>query len=601
MNTEVNKILAVLAFVASTQALHAGSATWNLNPTSNDWNTAENWTPPTIPSSETDVATFAVSNTTSVVCGDAPGGGGTTTIVGDIVFNEGASAYTITVTPVFDNIFPSILAIYGGGITNNSGLVQNLVTANSGTTKASGRIYFNGSSSAGDNVVITNEGGASATGDGVGGGFTEFGYDFTDTASAGNATVINNGGEVSGAVGGGALLLSISSSNSATFINNPGEVSGAGSGSTLIQTLGNIGNSTFIGNAATVTGAEGAWVEIDYGTAAGASFIGNGATTAGPQAGQIYVYGGDGYATFTGEGGNGSGAEGGLIDLFALLNSDQTVVIAEDGINGGLGGTILIEGHPVLDLGQFQVFGNGLLDLTPLTAAGVTIGSLAGDGMVLLAGHALSIGNNNLSTTFSGVIQDTGSVIKLGTGTLTLGGASTYAGVTTVTAGTLLVANQSGSATGNGTVKVNSGTLGGTGIISGKTNIGTGSGTGAFLAPAAGTNVQATLTIQSALTFNADATYVYTFRAKRNRATTDKVLANGVTINSGAMIALSGQTRGRLTAGLTLTLISNTSANPISGTFANLPNGGIVTINGNNFQAGYSGGDGNDLILTVVP
>src|SRR5438128_10186085 len=98
----------------------AGSATWNLNPTSNDWNTAENWTPPTIPSSETDVATFAGSNTTSVTCGDAPGPGGATTIVGGIVFTQGASSYTITVTPVFDTVYPSVLDIYGGGITNNS-------------------------------------------------------------------------------------------------------------------------------------------------------------------------------------------------------------------------------------------------------------------------------------------------------------------------------------------------------------------------------------------------------------------------------------------------------------------------------------------------
>jgi hypothetical protein len=113
--------------------------------------------------------------------------------------------------------------------------------------------------------------------------------------------------------------------------------------------------------------------------------------------------------------------------------------------------------------------------------------------------------------------------------------------------------------------------------------------------------VQATLTIQSALTFNADATYTCAFRAKRSRATTDKVIANGVTINSGATIALSGQIRGTLSQGLVLTVISNTSANPISGSFANLPDGGIVTINGNNFQASYSGGDGNDLTLTVVP
>ncbi len=48
-------------------------------------------------------------------------------------------------------------------------------------------------------------------------------------------------------------------------------------------------------------------------------------------------------------------------------------------------------------------------------------------------------------------------------------------------------------------------------------------------------------------------------------------------------------------------MISNTSANPISGTFSNLPEGAIVNVNGNSLQASYEGGDGNDLTLTVVP
>jgi len=53
--------------------------------------------------------------------------------------------------------------------------------------------------------------------------------------------------------------------------------------------------------------------------------------------------------------------------------------------------------------------------------------------------------------------------------------------------------------------------------------------------------------------------------------------------------------------GTVLTVISMPSANPIRGAFGNLPDGAIVTVNGNNLQAIYSGGDGNDLTLTVVP
>src|SRR5205823_11103462 len=150
-------------------------------------------------------------------------------------------------------------------------------------------------------------------------------------------------------------------------------------------------------------------------------------------------------------------------------------------------------------------------------------------------------------------------------------------------------------------VTVTAGTLGGSGIIAGTVTVGNGSRPRAQLAPAARSNVQTTLIIASALTFNADATYTCTFEAKPNRAKTDQVIANGVGINSGAMIELIGHTRGTLTQGMVLTLISNTSADPISGTFSNLPDGSIVTIKSNTFLVSYSGGGGNDLTLTVVP
>jgi hypothetical protein len=45
----------------------------------------------------------------------------------------------------------------------------------------------------------------------------------------------------------------------------------------------------------------------------------------------------------------------------------------------------------------------------------------------------------------------------------------------------------------------------------------------------------------------------------------------------------------------------NISTNPIASTFSNLLDDAILTVNGNNFQANYEGGDGNYLTLTVVP
>jgi autotransporter-associated beta strand protein len=89
-----------------------------------------------------------------------------------------------------------------------------------------------------------------------------------------------------------------------------------------------------------------------------------------------------------------------------------------------------------------------------------------------------------------------GGLIKSGTGTMRLTSASGYSGGTTVAAGRLLVNNAAGSATGTGSVTVNSGgTLGGTGVIGGPVSV----LAGGAIAP--GTSI-GTLTINNTLTLS---------------------------------------------------------------------------------------------------
>ncbi|WP_165920171.1 autotransporter domain-containing protein [Chthoniobacter flavus] len=102
-----------------------------------------------------------------------------------------------------------------------------------------------------------------------------------------------------------------------------------------------------------------------------------------------------------------------------------------------------------------------------------TIGSLSGvvGSQIVLNGGQLTV-NQTSSDLFAGVISDGsiagGQLVKTGTAALTLSGANTYTGGTTVNAGGLIATNTSGSATGTGAVIVNSGAaLGGNGIISG--------------------------------------------------------------------------------------------------------------------------------------
>src|SRR5438093_10763619 len=82
-------LLSALIISLTIQSLHAGSAAWNLNPTSGDWNTAANWTPATVPNGPSDTATFAVSNTTDVSLS-------TDTEVNGIVFSAGGSAFAVS-------------------------------------------------------------------------------------------------------------------------------------------------------------------------------------------------------------------------------------------------------------------------------------------------------------------------------------------------------------------------------------------------------------------------------------------------------------------------------------------------------------------------
>ncbi|TAJ31971.1 MAG: autotransporter domain-containing protein, partial [Reyranella sp.] len=110
---------------------------------------------------------------------------------------------------------------------------------------------------------------------------------------------------------------------------------------------------------------------------------------------------------------------------------------------------------------RFVVNGGGQLDFSALTA-GTTAGSLEGAGTVKLGANALTVGGNNLSTTLSGAIEGTGSLIKNGSGTLQLTGVNTYTGGTILNSGGLKVNGSLASG-----VTVNGGVLDGTGTING--------------------------------------------------------------------------------------------------------------------------------------
>jgi autotransporter-associated beta strand protein len=504
-----------------------------------------------------------------------------------LVFNPGAPQYTIN---ALDNV-----ELYGTGIENNSGTTQLLVA---------GAFFFFGSATAGDMVNFSAMGGdfffedASSAGSGTfalvtGPGAPTYMF-FDDNSTAGDATINATGADIdfSDSATGGNATLSLTAAASVEFpgSGNAEHMTGTCIGGNQevssqidFEGFSSAGEGTFTAIGGSVRGEHGGLILFDgiSATADNATLVINGAMGAGLS--RTYLLftntSNAGNANITASGG-AAGAKGGLIAFQ----------------EGSAGGTAAITLH-----------GNAELDVSRHKTGGVTIGSLSGHGKVFLGKRPLIIGSNNQSTTFAGVIQDGGltgrtggKLVKLGAGTLTLSGANTYTGGTTVSAGDLILQNETGSGTGPGSVQVNAGTLGGKGAISGPVTIGTGSGSGAFLAPSAAAKQPVALSLANTLTFNSDATYTCALQASKKKSANDEVVASGVTIASGAQFNLVAKVQGKLKAGASFTVISNTASTPISGTFANLADGAILTVGNAKLQASYEGGDGNDLTLTVV-
>jgi autotransporter-associated beta strand protein len=92
-----------------------------------------------------------------------------------------------------------------------------------------------------------------------------------------------------------------------------------------------------------------------------------------------------------------------------------------------------------------------------------TIGALIGNGTVDVTGggtSTLTVGDNDDSGTFSGVIQNTSGTLgltKSGLGTETLGGSNTYTGPTVIDFGTLKVVNPNALGSGASALTINAG------------------------------------------------------------------------------------------------------------------------------------------------
>jgi len=548
--------------------------------------------------------TLALSGSGTLGSGTVTLGGGTLDLSGG---SSTVGAVAITAPATSGNVIqngtltPSSLtasnstgnAIVAANIAGTGGVTM----SGTGTLTLSGTNTYTGGTTVGNGTLVLANGGSLSTSNtltlGSASGNTSGVFQLGDSNGPANTTVTSIAtagiGTANTVVGGNSAVSTLTVDTSGT-VSYGGLLGGAGTNQNNMA-LAKSGTGTLtLSGANTYTGG----TTLNAGTLVFGNNAAFGAGTVTLNAGTLKAdtsanwalanainVAGTSTLDLAGKNVNLNGNIGGSAAL-NLTNSGGAATLALAGNNSGYSGTITFNNNNAVDFlssnagsaNAAWVFNDANAGRVRIDVGNNTLnfGSIAGNGQMVNntvgTTSTLSVGALNTSTTFGGTIKDAAGVLaltKVGSGTLTLTGASTYTGATTINGGTLRV---NGSLASTGTVGFSStgATLAGAGTVGDVTL-----SAGNFLAPGDGTNPIGTLTVNS-LTLNGGN---FTFDLSAVDATSDLILVSNALTDGGTAYTfnfsggLVGQTYTLVNFGsTTFTDTSKFSSTGATGTFA---------------------------------
>jgi autotransporter-associated beta strand protein len=124
-------------------------------------------------------------------------------------------------------------------------------------------------------------------------------------------------------------------------------------------------------------------------------------------------------------GGDANGTPSNVVDIYSTTGQSYSTITSSKAYTlpgqTTVAGRMSLSSPGSLNLGSFNL----------------NVGSMSGNAPIDLGSTTLTVGSDNTSSMYCGIISDAGNLVKIGNGTLVLTGSNTYSGGTTANAGTL--------------------------------------------------------------------------------------------------------------------------------------------------------------------